>query len=422
MIDIAATVKSGPMKGYRVLELCSTIAGPACARLLADFGADVIKVEPPEGDPVRSMGYYDGDVALYAASILRNKRSVAIDIKTEQGRDLVKSLAEQCDVVVENFRPGTLERLGLGYEALSAKNKGLVMVRISGYGQDGPYSAKPGYGAICEAFAGVRHLTGDPDRPPARVALAVTDYLTAIYAAFGTVMALLERKDTGLGQVVDAALYETAFSMMESVVPIYERTGMVPTRQGSRLPSMAPNNLYLAKDGAYVLIAANNNPVFQRLCEAMQRPELATDPRYATIRARAENMDAIDAEVAAWVGQYSGKDVESRLEAVGVPVSRVFTIADIYEDPHYRARDMLAEVPHPRLGHITMAGIVPKMSRTPGAITHIGPETGADTSEVLSGLLHLSAEQLAGLRQAGAIGPFETKPKGVAKSKTGVAG
>jgi len=394
---------NGPLAGYRVLELCSTIAGPVCARLFADFGAEVIKVEPPEGDPVRNMGYHEGDISLYAASILRNKQAVTIDIKTDRGRDLVRAIATKCDVVVENFRPGTLERLGLGYDVLAKDNPGLVLVRISGYGQTGPYTQKPGYGAICEAFAGVRHLTGDPDRPPARVALATTDYLTAVYAAFGAVMALLDRTRTGRGQIVDTALYETAFSMMESLVPAFDRLGLVPTRQGSKLPSMAPNNLYLASDGVYVLIAANNNQVFKRLVDAMGQPEHMNDPRFATIRARSANMDAIDDVVAEWASTLPGLEIEALLEAAGVPVSRVFTIADIFADPHYRARDMLAQMAHPQLGTITMAGIVPKLSATPGRIDHIGPERGADTMAVLSGLLGMAPEELAELQVAGVI-------------------
>lgn len=395
--------RNGPLRGYRVLELCSTIAGPVCARLLADFGAEVIKIESPEGDPVRNMGYHEGDVSLYAASILRNKETATVDLKTAAGRDLVCRLAAACDVVVENFRPGTLERLGLGYDVLSAVNPGLVLARISGYGQTGPYRAKPGYGVICEAFGGTRHLTGDPDRPPARVAVAVTDYLTAVYAAFGITMALLERGRTGKGQVVDTALYETAFSMMEAIVPAFDRLGLVPTRQGSRLPSMAPNNLYLAQDDVYVLIAANNNQTFTRLAEAMGQSGLVDDPRFASIRARSANVDAIDAIVAAWVRGLPGKEIEERLEQASVPVSRVFTIADIYADPHYRAREMLRQMPHPQLGQITLAGVVPKLSETPGEIRHVGHDAGADTEAVLSRILHLSAEELRALEEVGAI-------------------
>jgi crotonobetainyl-CoA:carnitine CoA-transferase CaiB-like acyl-CoA transferase len=379
---------AGPLRGVRVIEICSTVAGPACARLLADFGADVIKIEPPEGDGVRQMGKHVGDVSLYEATILRGKRSVALDLKAPEGRDLAIEMIARADILLENNRPGVMERLGLGYDVLSQRNPGLVMVRISGYGQDGPYAQRPGYGAICEAVAGVRHMTGDPDRPPARVALATTDYLTSVYAAFGAMMCLREREQTGLGQVVDVALYETAFTQMEPYVPAFEKLGFVPKRVGPNLPTMAPNSLYPAADGSWVLIAANSNAIYERLVNLMQQPELLTDPRFATIRSRGqpENMKALDGIIAEWTRRYDGATLEAMLLATSVPASRVFTIADIYQDPHFRARDMLVEVPHPVLGHTTQAGIVPKLSRTPGAIRHTGPEPGADTRAILRGM------------------------------------
>lgn len=404
MTETEAPEPQGPLTGYRVLELCSTIAGPVCARLFADFGADVIKVEPPAGDPVRKMGWLDGDVELYAASLFRNKRAAVINLKTPEGVDLVKRIAATCDVVVENFRPGTLERLGLGYDVLSADNPGLVLVRISGYGQTGPKSAEPGYGAICEAYAGVRHLTGDPDRPPARVALAVTDYLTAIYAAFGACMALLDRQRTGRGQVVDTALYETAFSMMEQVVPAYDRLGVVPTRMGSRLQGMAPNSLYLAADDVYVLIAANNDATFRRLAEAMGRPELSDDPRYCGIVERSQHADAVDAEVEAWTRARPGREAVEILTAAEVPVSLVQRISDIFEEEHYRARDMLLRLPHAKGGHVMMPGVTPKLSATPGAVRHAGPGLGADTWAVLQDLLGLEPDELKRLEADGVLG------------------
>ena len=397
----SASHHPGPLAGYRILELCSTIAGPACGRIFADFGAEVIKIEPLEGDSVRSLGYHEGDVSLYAASILRNKKSVAIDIKSQQGRDLLLELAKQSDALLENFRPGTLERLGLGYETLSDLNPRLVLIRISGYGQDGPYSQKAGYGAICEATAGVREMTGDPDRPPARVALAMTDYMTAVYAALGGVMALLAREKTGKGQVVDAALYESSFSMMESVITAYDRLGVVPTRTGSRLQSTAPNNLYIARDGAYVLVTANNDKVFARLAIAMGRPELTQDPRFATIRERATYVDEIDVEVGQWVASQPAKVIQDILDKAAVPVAMVNRISDIFEDPHFRARQMLVEVDHPVLSKLTMLGITPKLSSTPGAIRHAGPSLGADTGTVLRetlGLSDLDIEALADAR------------------------
>lgn len=384
----------GPLQGLKVVEIASTIAGPACARLLGDFGADVVKIEPPEGDPVRQMGRHvatdAGDVSLYAAAILRNKRSVALDLKKPEDLALARALILRADIFVENFRPGVMERLGLGYDSLSAENPGLVMVRISGYGQDGPYAQRPGYGAICEAVGGVRHLTGDPDRPPARAAVAATDYLTASYAAFGALAAIQERARSGHGQVVDVALYEAAFTQLEPMVPAYEQLGIVPMREGPNLPSMAPNSLYPARDGGYVLIAANSNPTFDRLVRLMAQPGLLTDPRFCSIRRRGEkpHMQALDAIIAAWSVQFDGAQLEAMLQQAEVPSSRIYTIADIYQDPQFAARAMLQRVPHPVLGHTTQAGIVPRLSATPGRIRHTGPTLGADTDAIRRELAH----------------------------------
>lgn len=376
---------AGPLQGLRVIEICSTIAGPACTRLLGDFGAEVIKIEPPEGDPVRQMGQHVGEVSLYASSLLRNKHSVVLDLKTASGRDAARALIASADVLVENHRPGVMERLGLGYRELSACNPGLVMVRISGFGQTGPYALRPGYGAICEAVGGVRHMTGDPDRPPARVALATTDYLSSVYAAFGAMAALRERERSGLGQVVDVALYETAFTQMEPIVPAYEKLGTVPAREGPNLPRMAPNSLYPARDGGFVLIAANSDPTFRRLLSMMSREDLGHDPRFATIRARGEpaNARALDTEIAAWSSCFDTPELEAMLLAGEVPAARVYTIADIFRDPHFRAREMLRDVEDPVLGHTTQIGVVPRLSRTPGRIRHGGRALGADTHALL---------------------------------------
>lgn len=393
------------MTGIRVVEICTTIAGPACGRLLADFGADVIKIEPPDGDPVRQMGNHVGAVSLYSASILRGKRSIVIDLKTPEGRALAQSLMERADVVLENNRPGVLERLGLGYETLARAKPDIIYARISGYGQDGPSAHLPGYGAICEAFGGVRHMTGDPDRPPSRVALATTDYLTSVYTAFGILAALRHRDRTGEGQVVDVALYEAAFSQMESVVPTFDKLGQVPMRQGPNLPSMAPNSLYPTAEGGYVLIAANSNATFERLAQAMQQPELLTDPRFSTIRSRGlpGNMQAVDAIVADWTRSRPGMEVEALLQQAGVPVSRVLTVEDIFADPHYRARAMIATVEHPQLGSTRQVGVVPKLSRSPGRIRHTGPELGGDSASVLASELGLDAAAIAALIESGVV-------------------
>jgi len=396
---------AGPLAGLKVIEICSTIAGPACARLMADFGADVVKIEPLQGDGVRQMGKHADNVSLYAAAILRGKQSVALELKSDEGRELAKALIRQADILVENNRPGVMERLGLGYDTLSAENPGLIMVRISGYGQDGPYADRPGYGAICEALGGVRHMTGDPDRRPARVALATTDYLTAVYATLGAVMSVLERQRSGRGQVVDVALYETAFTQMEPYVPAYEKLGFIPKRVGPNLPTMAPNSIYPTADGQWLLIAANSNIIFERLARLMEQPGLLTDPRFSTIRARGQagNMAALDALIADWSGRFQSDALEQRLIEHSIPASRIYTIADIYKDPHYAARDMLVEVPHPELGHTTQAGIVPKLSRTPGGIRHTGPATGADTERILRGL-GLDDARIADLKSRNIIG------------------
>lgn len=386
MSNSNVTEATGPLRGLLVIEICSTIAGPACTRLMGDFGADVIKIEPPEGDPVRQMGQHVADVSLYAASLLRNKKSVVLDLKNPEDLLVAKTMIERADILVENNRPGVMERLGLGYDELSKTNPGLVMVRISGFGQTGPYAPRPGYGAICEAVGGVRHMTGDPDRPPARVALATTDYLTSTYAAFGALAALREKDKTGLGQVVDVALYETAFTQMEPIVPAYEKHGTVPKREGPNLPRMAPNSLYPTKDDSFILIAANSNPTCERLMQAMGRLDLMQLPEFASIRARGEhaNARALDQIIAEWTRQHLCTDLANILEAVGVPNTRVYTIADIYQDPHFLERNMLVKVPHPKIGHTTQMGVVPRLSRTPGSIRHTGHELGQDTTDVLA--------------------------------------
>lgn len=395
---------SMPLRDLHVVEICSTIAGPACARLLADFGANVTKIEPLEGDGVRQMGKHVGNVSLYAATILRGKRSVSMDLKSDQGRQLALSMIDSADILIENNRPGVLERMGLDYSTLSERNPGLIVVRISGYGQDGPYADRPGYGAICEAVGGVRHMTGDPDRRPARVALATTDYLTSVYAAFGAMVAAHERARSGLGQIVDVALYEAAFSQMEAYVPAYEKLGFVPKRVGPNLPTMAPNSIYPTADDSWILIAANSDIIFSRLTKAMAQPELASDPRFSTIRARGapDNMKAIDQIISDWTSQLDSGKLEKILLEAAIPSARVYTIADIYEDPHFAARNMLARVPHPELGHTTQAGIVPKLSRTPGQIRSTGPVLGQDSRSVLRDL-GLTDQQIQGLIEQGIV-------------------
>ena len=321
---------SGPLKGLKAIELGSTVAGPFCGRLLADFGCNVIKVEQAEGDAVRSLSYRHKGRSLYNASIQRGKRIISLNLRTDKGRELVKQLCNSADIVIENFRPGTLEKWGLGYDVLSAENPGLVMVRVSGFGQTGPYSSRAGYGIVCEAVSGLREITGDPDRPPPRSGTPMTDYIAGLYAAFGTTMAILERQRTGRGQIVDTALYEGAFTFMESHIPTFQQLGIVAERAGSQLPGNAPNSVYPTRDGGYVLIAAAADAVFRRLADVIGRPDMKADPRFATAIAGAENMQACDDAVSEWTTQLDMAEIEQRLEKAGVPASRIFTVADIY--------------------------------------------------------------------------------------------
>lgn len=389
----AFTPGLGSLGNYRVLELGSTVAGPFCGRLFADFGAEVIKVEMPEGDPVRTMGSVEGSASLYAASIFRNKSLIAVDMRTAQGQDIVRRLAAKCDVVIENFRPGTLEKWGLGYEDLSALNPGVVMVRISGFGQTGPYSARPGYGVIGEAVSGLRHLTGDADRPPARMNTSLGDYVTGLYAAFGAMVALNARRQTGKGQVVDAALYECAFSFMEPHVPAYDRLGIVAQRTGSALPGSVPNNLYTCSDGRHIHITAMADAIFRRLCEAMGRPDLAS--MYRLAKDRIQQAAMVDSAIQHWVGERTLEEVEAALLQADVPAAPIYTIADVFADPHFRARGMLASVPsNELLTDVTVANVVPKLSATPGHIRHAGHAVGADTRQVLAQWLDLADEEI----------------------------
>ena len=394
---------AGPLAGMRVLEMGSTVAGPFCGRLLADFGAEVIKIEPAEGDPVRTMGKQFGGKSLYAASIFRNKSLVALDLRRPEGQRLAADLAAGCDVVIENFRPGGLEKWGLGYADLAARNPRLVMVRISGFGQDGPYSQRAGYGVISEAVSGLRHLTGDPDRAPSRVAVSMTDYITGLYGAFGAALALLARQRTGRGQFIDAALYECAFSFMEPWIPAFEKEGHVASRSGSRLPESTPNNLYPTGDDSYIHITAMGDAVFRRLVDAMERPELATDPRFADALARSRNVDELDELIGAWTSAHPLPELEAALQARNVPATRIFTIADIFQDPHYRARGAIVNAPDDTLGSVAMAAVVPRLSATPGVVRHSGHRIGEDTRRVLHELLALDDQHIDALAAAGVV-------------------
>jgi crotonobetainyl-CoA:carnitine CoA-transferase CaiB-like acyl-CoA transferase len=383
---------SGPLSDFRVLELGSTAAGPFCARLLADFGAQVVKIESIEGDPIRQMGEVVNGKSLYGATICRNKLIASFDFRKQEARELIKKVIPKFDIVVENFRPGTLEKWGLGYEDLRKLRPDLIMTRISGYGQTGPYKDRPGYGVIGEAMSGLRHMIGDPDRPPSRAAIPLTDYITAIYAAFGTVTAVVALGKTGTGQVVDATLIESAFSFMEYHVPAFEKTGKIGMRTGPRLPDSAPNTLFPTSCGSYIHIAALADAVFRRLATAMGRPELGSDPRFAEMRNRNKHQDLIDGIVAEWTSTLPLEELESILTKGDVPASRIYTMADIFKDPHYSEREMLVPTPDEELGSVTLAGVVPKLSGTPGKLRWSGHRIGQDTREFL--------KEAAGLQDA----------------------
>ena len=399
-----SAMSNGPLTGVRVLELGSTVAGPFCGRLLADFGAEVIKIEAAEGDTVRTMGKRLNGRSLYAASIFRNKDLISVDLRLPAGQEVVRKLVRSCDVVVENFRPGALERWNIGYDELSRINPALIMVRISGFGQTGPYSGRPGFGVIGEALSGLRHITGDPDRPPARVAVSLTDYITGLYGAFGAVMAILAQRQTGRGQYVDTALYEAAFSFMEPHISAYEKLGFVAGRAGSRLPDNVPNNLYATRDKAFIHIAAVGEPVFRRLATVMQRADLADDGRFRSGLDRAAHADELDAIISAWTESHDLEALETLLHDAGVPASRIFTMADIFRDAHFAARGAIVDAPDPELGSIKMANVVPRLSDTPGRVRRAGGGVvGADTRDVLQRVAGLSAAEIDRLSTAGVI-------------------
>ncbi len=388
------------LKGVRVLELGTTIAGPFCGRLLGDFGADVIKVEPPEGDPVRVSGKRFEGKSLYAKSILRNKQLISLDLRKPQGQEIVRKLAAVSDIVIENFRPGTLEKWGLGYDDLCKVKPDIIMVRISGYGQNGPYSSRPGYGVICEAVGGLRYINGEPGRPAVRVNVGLTDYITGLYSAFGAIMALRHRERTGVGQIVDSALYECAFSFMEPHVPAYDKLKAIAQPMGPGLADSVVNNLFPTKDGVYVHVQGSQTNGFRRLMLAMERPDILEDPKFNTRIERSKNGAEMDALVAGWVGSRTYDEVAKLFTAKDVTFTRLYTMADIFADPHYQARHMVDPVEDEELGSVVLAGPVPKLPKTPGRIRHAGGRIGQDTARVLKDVLGLDDKAVKDLEAA----------------------
>lgn len=392
----------GPLAGVKVVELGTLIAGPYCARLLAEFGADVIKVEAPRGgDPLRGWRKLHEGTSLWWYAQSRNKKSVAVDLREPDGQEVVRRLARDADIVVENFRPGTLEKWNLGWERLAAENERLVMVRLSGFGQSGPYKERPGFGAIGESMGGMRYITGYPDRAPVRVGISIGDSLAAMFGVIGALMAMHHRASTGRGQMVDVALYEAVFAMMESMLPEYGMGGYVRERTGASLPGIVPSNTYPCKDGKYVVIGANADSIFKRMMRAIGRADLAEDPTLATNDGRVKRTEELDAAIAAWTGAHPLDEVLRVLESAEVPSGRIYSIADIAADLHYQARGMIER--H-RLGEseVMLPGIVPRLSETPGETRWIGPKLGEHTDEVLA-TLGYDAQRIAQMRERGVV-------------------
>jgi formyl-CoA transferase len=393
-----------PLQGIRVIELGQLIAGPFCARILAEFGAEVIKVEPPRGgDPLRKWRKLHAGTSLWWYAQARNKKSVTLDLKQAEAQEIVRRLAATADIVVENFRPGAMEKWGLGWDALSALNPRLIMVRLSGFGQTGPYRDRPGFGAIGESMGGLRYVTGFPDRPPVRVGVSIGDSIAALHGVIGALMALHHRNvNGGRGQCVDVALYEAVFNMMESVLPEYGMFGFVRERSGASLPGIVPSNTYVTRDDKYVVIGANADSIFKRMMHAIGRADLANDPALAHNDGRVVRTEEIERAIGEWVAARGLDEVLDVLQRAEVPSGKIYDISDIAADPHYAAREMIREYLLPDGSPVQLPGIVPKMSATPGETRWLGPELGAHTAEVLDALGYGADEQRE-LRRRGVI-------------------
>ncbi|MCW7539986.1 CoA transferase [Aquabacterium sp. A7-Y] len=392
----------GPLAGLRVVELGQLIAGPFAAKTLADFGADVIKVEPPDGgDPLRQWRLLHEGTSVWWQVQSRNKKSVTLDLRQPEAREIARRLIAEADVLIENFKPGVMEGWGLDYDSLSASNPGLIMLRISGYGQSGPYRDRPGFGVVAEAMGGLRHLSAEPGRVPVRVGVSIGDTLASLHGVIGVLMALHHRRESGRGQVVDVALYEAVFNCMESLLPEYSAFGVVREPAGSALPGIAPSNAYPCRDG-WVLVAGNGDSIFKRLMGAIGRDDLAADPELANNVGRVRRVAEIDAAIAAWTASRAVPEVLDTLETARVPAGRIYTAKDIAEDPHYRARGMIQRVESADGLSVEVPGVVPVLSATPGAIGRRAPTLGEDTQAVLREV-GVTAEQLQALRDRGIV-------------------
>ena len=396
--------KNGPLSDLRVIEMGTLLAGPFCGQLLGDLGAEVIKVEPPgQGDPMRVWGRQkQGDPSLWWPVVGRNKKAITLDLRQAEGQQVLKDLVAKSDFLVENFRPGTLEKWGLGWEQLSAVNPRLIMVRVSGYGQTGPYARRAGFGAIGEAMGGLRYVVGDPSTPPSRVGISIGDSLAATFACIGALSALNYRERSGRGQVIDSAIYEAVLGMMESLITEYDKTGYIRERTGAILPNVAPSNVYPTKDGL-VLIAANQDTVFRRLCEAMGRAELASDARYDSHQSRGSNQKELDELIGRWTASQTTREILELMDRQGVPAGQIYRAPEMLEDPQFTAREAIVTVDHPQFGQLRMQNVAPRLSETPGRIRAPSPALGQHNDAIYLELLGMPRERYERLKAAKVI-------------------
>ena len=398
-------MKKGALSDLRVIEMGQLLAGPFCGQLLGDFGAEVIKVEPPEiGDPMRQWGREKPHgKSLWWPVVARNKKSITVNLRVEEGQKIIKELVKDSDILIENFRPGTLERWNMSYETLSEINPRLIMVRVSGYGQTGPYSKRAGFGAIGEAMGGLRYVSGDPSTQPSRMGISIGDELAAMHACMGALMAIHARERTGKGQVVDSAIYESVLNMMESLVTEHHVAGYTRERTGPIIPNVAPSNIFETSDQQMILIAANQDGVFSRLCKVMDMPQLSSDERYSTHSARGKNQQELDDLINDWTKTKSLKEVESLCNENGIPAGLIYKAKDMIEDPHFKAREAIIDIEHPEFGLIKMQNVAPKLSRNPGEVRQVGPKLGEHNNYVFLDILKRTEDEMRSLKEAGVI-------------------
>lgn len=405
MSERPADFACGPLADLRLIELGTLIAGPFCGQILGDLGAEVIKVEPPGvGDPMRGWGSTKtGGKSLWWPVLARNKKAITLDLRQSEGQELLRQLVGKTDFLVENFRPGTMEKWGCGYAELSRVNSGLIMIRVSGYGQTGPYAGQAGFGAIGEALGGLRYVVGDPSTPPSRVGISIGDSLAATFAALGALSALHYRHVSQRGQVVDSAIYEAVLSMMESLITEYDKAGFIRERTGAILPQIAPSNVYPTRDGSLVVIAANQDTVFTRLVEAMGEPQLAKHSQYSTHAARGLHQRQLDEHLAGWTRTLGREELLEKMRTHGVPAGLIYRAPEMLADPHFRAREAIVSVPHPEFGDLRMQNVAPKLSQTPGRIRGPSPALGEHNDEIYLRLLGLEPDRYRDLKQRGII-------------------